>query len=259
MGDSVEDAFQRRPDEPRHHGGAEAAGDSLVGGVGLICSTAVRLTATDGCAVALLSARSSARELVYATDATAQRVDELQFVVGEGPCLEAYRTDRPQLWPDMSARGTSIRWPAFTAEVVALGVQAIYAFPVPGNGSPLGVLELHRGTAGDLSAAEEESGMACATAIGRLLESDVDRLAVAAELEDPGLVIGADDEFSRALVFNASGMVAVQLAVSAEEGLARLRAYCFATGRPIGDVAADIVARRLSLRGRPDAGEGQGA
>ncbi len=257
MGDSVEDAFQRRPEEPRHHVGAEAGG-SLVGGVGLVCTTAVRLTATDGCAVALLSARSSARELVYATDATAQQVDELQFVVGEGPCLDAYRTDRPLLWPDMSAPGTATRWPAFTAEVVALGVHAIYAFPVPGNGSPLGVLELHRRTTGGLSTAEEESGLACATAIGRLLESDVDRLAVAAALDDPGLVVGADDEFSRALVFNASGMVAVQLAVSADEGLARLRAYCFANGRPISEVAADIVARRLSLRDQRDIRGGQG-
>ncbi|UGT55859.1 hypothetical protein [Nocardia asteroides] len=44
MGDSVKDAFQRGPQEPRHRGGAEAGG-SLVGGVGLVCTTAVRLRA----------------------------------------------------------------------------------------------------------------------------------------------------------------------------------------------------------------------
>ncbi|WP_280305748.1 ANTAR domain-containing protein [Nocardia neocaledoniensis] len=92
----------------------------------------------------------------------------------------------------------------------------------------------------------------------RLREPVADRRAAAAALAEPGRVGGADDEFSRALVFNASGMVAVQLAVSAEEGLARLRAYCFAAGRPISEVAADIVARRLSLRDQRDTSGGQG-
>ncbi|MFJ2668313.1 hypothetical protein ACIO14_28620 [Nocardia fluminea] len=52
--------------------------------------------------------------------------------------------------------------------------------------------------------------------------------------------------------------LAVRLAVSADEGLARLRAYCCANGRPISTVAADIVAHRLSLRAQRDSGEGQG-
>jgi hypothetical protein len=47
-------------------------------------------------------------------------------------------------------------------------------------------------------------------------------------------------------------MVAVQLGVSADEGLARLRAYTYAQSRSITDVAADIVAKRLSLRGFRD-------
>jgi hypothetical protein len=51
-------------------------------------------------------------------------------------------------------------------------------------------------------------------------------------------------------------MVAVQLAVPAAEGLDRLRAYSYAQGRSIAAVAADIVARRLWLRGERDEAEG---
>ena len=45
----------------------------------------------------------------------------------------------------------------------------------------------------------------------------------------------------------ASGMIAVQLAISADEGLARLRAYAYANARPINAVAADIIAHRLRM------------
>jgi hypothetical protein len=42
-------------------------------------------------------------------------------------------------------------------------------------------------------------------------------------------------------------MVTVQLGVDLEEAMVRLRAYAYARGRPLGDVADDVVARRLTL------------
>jgi hypothetical protein len=42
-------------------------------------------------------------------------------------------------------------------------------------------------------------------------------------------------------------MVSRQLDVSVEDALVRLRAYAYAEGRPIGDVARDVVERRLRL------------
>jgi hypothetical protein len=42
-------------------------------------------------------------------------------------------------------------------------------------------------------------------------------------------------------------MLSVQLGISVTEALIRLRAYAFGTGRPLGDVADDVVARRLRL------------
>ncbi|MEV0685019.1 GAF and ANTAR domain-containing protein [Nocardia sp. NPDC050378] len=253
---SVEGAFRDRPGDPynpdRHDVGSDG---SLFGGVGALCAAAVRLTGADGAALALLGRTSQARELVYATDATAQQLDELQFVIGEGPCIDTYRRGERQLWPDLTATPATTRWPVFTAELLTLGVRALFAFPVPSGDATVGVLELYRMSSGRLSAVEQDSGLACAAAVGHMIGADLDRLA---DTEALAATDPAGEEFSRAVIFNAAGMVAVQLAVSADEALARLRAYCYANGRSISAVAADIVARRLSLHDQRDSSEGQG-
>jgi AmiR/NasT family two-component response regulator len=55
------------------------------------------------------------------------------------------------------------------------------------------------------------------------------------------------DAFTRTQIHIAAGMLAVRLAVNTDEAIDRLRAYSYARGRPISSVAADIVARRLTL------------
>ena len=47
-------------------------------------------------------------------------------------------------------------------------------------------------------------------------------------------------------------MLTEQLGTGAEQAFARLRAYAYAQDRPLGDVARDIVERRLRLE--PDDG-----
>jgi AmiR/NasT family two-component response regulator len=51
----------------------------------------------------------------------------------------------------------------------------------------------------------------------------------------------------RAQLFQAQGMVMMQLGVSIGEALARLRAYAFAENRRLEEVARDVVERRLRL------------
>ena len=52
---------------------------------------------------------------------------------------------------------------------------------------------------------------------------------------------------NRLEVYQAQGMVMVDLGVGIEEAMARLRAHSYAEGRSIGDVAKDIVAGKLTL------------
>lgn len=230
-------------------------GESLFVGLGAICDTAARLTGVDGAAVAVLS--GTVRELVHATDALAQQIDELQFTVGEGPCLDAYAQNRDELWPAVEAPQFAERWPLFTAEVAPLGVAAVFAFPVSGASRPMGILELYRRTPGALAQGELESARTCTTAISHRLEtnwqSQVRRSGNAqAAIEAVGLHDGAsphvDDRFTRAQVHIAAGMVAVQLKVSTHDGMTRLRAHAYAERRSVVAVAADVVSRKLSFR-----------
>jgi hypothetical protein len=66
----------------------------------------------------------------------------------------------------------------------------------------------------------------------------------------------------RPVVHQATGMISVQLDVSLAEALVRLRAHAYASGRPLGEVAQDVVARRLRFSddttgpGAADGGKG---
>ncbi len=62
------------------------------------------------------------------------------------------------------------------------------------------------------------------------------------------LSTGARSDF-RFVVRRASGIVSAQLGVSVAEALLRLRAYAVAHDQRIGDVAGEVVARRLRLEG----------
>jgi hypothetical protein len=56
------------------------------------------------------------------------------------------------------------------------------------------------------------------------------------------------ESLERIEVYQATGMVQIQLDVDAAEALIRIRGYAFAHDRSISDVAWSIVERRLSFR-----------
>ncbi|MDF2824881.1 MAG: hypothetical protein K0R68_2289 [Mycobacterium sp.] len=230
------------------------AADALFVGMAAICDTAARLTGVDGAAVAVMTDRHGVRELVYATDALAQQIDELQFTVGEGPCLDAYHDDRPWMCPRLDDEDVVGRWPGFISEITELGVAALFAFPIPGPHRPAGVLELYRRTSGELLEREQQSAQVCASALQAALDhnwrtfvehsdSTEDAIATAA-----AYTAGPADPFTRSQVHVAAGMVAAQLSIPTGDSLDRLRAYAYAHRRSILAVAADVVARRLSFR-----------
>jgi hypothetical protein len=95
----------------------------------------------------VLTRSSRTRDLLHATDTIARRLDELQYTIGEGPCLDAYVYDSPQFYPELGNVAQTSRWPTFAAEATGLGVHALFAFPVPDGQRPMGVLELYRRTA----------------------------------------------------------------------------------------------------------------
>src|SRR5205823_4573788 len=56
-------------------------------------------------------------------------IQQLQFTLGEGPCIDACTLGRPVLEPDLDAPRTR-RWIAFTPAAVGAGARAVFGFPL---------------------------------------------------------------------------------------------------------------------------------
>ena len=215
-----------------------------------ICTACVAGINVDGAAMSLLTG-SVHRETLSATDATAATLEDLQFTLGEGACLEAASTGSPVLVSDIHDLGRSARWPVFAAAVAEqTGVRALFALPLQLGTINIGVLDLYRDTPGPLLGHELRDMVAATDTVllmmlGSHAHADPD--------DDPALTNGSRQDrqreeglwIDRAEVHQATGMVLVQLDVPPEDAFARLRAYAFARRRPLSEVARDVVARRL--------------
>jgi len=172
---------------------------------------------------------------VAASDSTALQLEELQFSLGEGPCVDASRTGRPVLQPDLARTGQA-RWPAFAAGADAAGLVAVFAFPLRVGAIRIGVLDLYRSTVGVLTERELADALSFADAATTLLLHLQARAAGWGVPEDSLVVL--DD---RAEVHQATGIVSVQSGVSLQEALLLLRARAYTEQRPIGALAVDVL------------------
>jgi hypothetical protein len=177
---------------------------------------------------------------VAASDTVSRRLDELQFTLGEGPCLDAYASRRPVLEPDLSVHGNG-RWPGYAAAAQGEGVRAVFAFPLTIGTARAGALDIYRDRPGALSSRALSQAMTFADIAMRLL------LDTQSE-SNPGGTDELDDALAYRLeVYQAQGMVTVDLGVGLDEAMARLRAHAFAHDRSLTDVARDIVNGSLRL------------
>lgn len=219
-------------------GGEPASGRSAPSDVAAarLWSPFVELLPVTGASISVVGAPG--QSTLGASDAVAARVEELQFELGEGPHWEALRSGEPVLVPDV--RESDVAWPIFGTAVHLLGIGALFAFPLTMGAATVGVVDLYRVTPGALDGRAVATARTLATAAaGSAL-----RLASRAADEDASPLGQLSPELRRE-VHQATGMVLVQLDVSAGEALARLQAHAFATGQTLGDVAREVVARRL--------------
>jgi hypothetical protein len=57
-------------------------------------------------------------------------VEQLQFLLGEGPCRDAYAQAGPVLAEDLRATVWHERWPAFAPAALEAGARAVFALPL---------------------------------------------------------------------------------------------------------------------------------
>jgi diguanylate cyclase (GGDEF)-like protein len=85
---------------------------------------------------------------IAASNGSALRFETLQTELGEGPCVAAYRTGEAVEVPDLTSED---RFPNFTPRALAVGLAAVFTFPLHHGEAQLGALDLYRDTAGPLS------------------------------------------------------------------------------------------------------------
>ncbi|GAA4883892.1 GAF and ANTAR domain-containing protein [Actinomycetospora straminea] len=214
-----------------------------------ICRSAAEWLPMGGVAIAMMSAQDGAQEPVCATDTTAARIDDLQFTLGEGPCLESFTSGRAVLVDDI-ADPSEARWPIFTAAAAETGARGMFVFPLHLGAARIGVLDCYRDTPGGLDDREIIGALHAADAAVWVLLDRIGQRTISAEPSTGG-TSGRDwfdgSALTRAEVHQATGMLLAQFGSTATEALARLRGAAFASGRPIGEVAKDVLARRLRL------------
>src|SRR4030095_7694090 len=93
------------------------------------------------------------RGVCAASDPGSERLEDLQFTLGEGPCIDALASRSPVLVPDL-ADGAMMRWPAYAPAAHDRGVRAVFAFPLQVGAARLGVLDVFRDRAGTLQPEE---------------------------------------------------------------------------------------------------------
>jgi len=171
----------------------------------------------------------------------AEVAERLQFTVGAGPCMTAQETRQPVFAVEEDLRR---RWPVFTELLVGFTpFRAVVALPLQPALSGAGAIDLYFRTSAevlDLDVFE-------ALAVGELVTSALSDAAVWSEwspAEGPEWLQGPVPQ-RRAAVWEAMGMLSVDLEVSAPEALTLLRASAYGAGITVDDVAEELLSGRL--------------
>lgn len=217
-----------------------APGDQpeIVGRMQRLCRAATGALSARGVGISLI-AEVDTQVTVAASGPLIQRVEGLQFALGEGPSLEAHAARRPVLCSDLQG-SAGARWPGYVPAVREYGVRAVFAFPLQIGAARLGAMGVYREVVGGLS----DDHLAHALTFAEVATGDLlDSLPAPGE---PNRVV-QDAVDNRYEVFQAQGMVTVQLGVTLVEAMARMRAHAYAQDRLLGDLAQDILAGRVVL------------
>ncbi|MFE2537117.1 GAF and ANTAR domain-containing protein [Streptomyces sp. NPDC059371] len=201
------------------------------------------LPEVSGLSLSVLGPDEGVGVVLFASDEVAALLAEIQYTLGEGPCAEAVRLRAPVFAPALTRAPDARRWPLFSVQAAKAGAEAVFSVPLPGAVGALGTLDLYRESAGALSREQVRTALlvadALSLAVAALGEASDDSDGVVTWLE------GAESD--REEIHQATGMIMVQLGVSAEEAVLRLRARAFAQGLTSTDVARAVLERTMDM------------
>jgi hypothetical protein len=204
------------------------------------CQVVNDMLGADGASITIENA-SVARVTLCATDKTAWMLEDLQDVLEEGPCRDAFKSGQPN--QTLLDEAPAARWPHFIpAAEKAVGRDGVlWSLPMRSGGTVIGAISLYRSRPGPLAMPAGDAQL-LADAVADILVRDPMAFAAVSEPAEGGWS-------SRALVQQATGLVAGQLGISIGDAVAILRSHAFVTESPLRDVARSVVNRTLDLSG----------
>jgi hypothetical protein len=207
-----------------------------------LCLACTDVLAVTGAGLMLVSGGRSLG-CVGVSDPVTEAVEQVEYTLGQGPCIAAYRSATAVFDPDLADKET-VEWPEFRRGALEVGVRAAFGFPLLVDRICIGALNLYRDESGALTDEQIDNAVVVARLASRTLlswQSDAPPGTVAWQLEQvPN---------HRMEVHQATGRISVQAGISLADALVLIRAYAFSRDRPISAVAADIGAGNLRFDG----------
>lgn len=208
-----------------------AAGDLNAFLTDLVRLAARQTPSAQACGLTL--ARSPGGVTVASSAELAQRADERQYQVDDGPCLQAMREGVVVRVADMAAED---RWGPYPALAAQVGVRSSLSLPLVVEERSRGALNLYSTSPGAFTAAEEEVAT-------RWAAQATGALAVALRIADGDdraeQLLGGMD--TRTTIGQAVGLVMAQERCSAEEAFRLLTIASQRRNVKLREVAAGVV------------------
>lgn len=194
------------------------------------------IDAADGATVSLILRGGSVQTLAASSDA-ARRCDELQYELGEGPCLDGAWEGHVIHSPDLEYEQ---RWPRWAARATAeTGYRCAMAFELFTTGDAVGGLNLYSSQVRGFDATDRDYGVALASHVA---------IAVRGAQEVEQLHRALD---SRTAISQAVGILMERYGVPADVAFAVLTRVSSTTNTKLRDIAVELCSTGNLPGGQP--------
>jgi GAF domain-containing protein len=187
-----------------------------------------------------ITLQPNGRPLTAATsDPRAARVDEAQYGLDQGPCLQAMRTGRQVLIEDMAGES---RWAGFGVRAAANGIRSSLSMPLSADGI-VGALNLYSPAPHAFGAEQTRRAEVFAASAAGALALAARQASYAALTDQLRAALAA-----RSVIDQAIGVIMAQERCPAAQAFAILRTASQNRNVKLREIARDIV---ISISGAP--------
>jgi GAF domain-containing protein len=181
----------------------------------------------------LLADQRGELRVVAASSEAARLLEQLQVQLGQGPCLDCFRSGRAVTATDL---GTDGRWPQFAEAAAEAGLGAVQALPMRLREQVIGALNLFRAAPGDFDPVNVRVGQALAdvATIGLLHERTMRRRDTLNEQLQAALN-------SRVVIEQAKGKLAERLGLDMDQAFNVLRDHARSRNIRLSDLARAFI------------------